>query len=163
MSSTRNFSAVCRSRRKCRSVRIGVPSKKSRNNMLSLYLGTDTDALRTTLAADLAKAGKGKETIRITDAHSRADLDAALQSGGMFAAPRVVVFDNVLTNAELREVLLESLARLKDSKEPIFIIESAPDAVTRKTLEKYSETVVRFDLKKAAKQETIFALANALS
>lgn len=130
--------------------------------MYFFFSGTDTDTLREELSAAVEKAAQGASVLRITDAHSRADLDAALLGGGMFAQKRVVIFDNVLTNMELRDMLLAALPSLTESSEQFFIVESAPDAATRKQLEKLGEKSERFDAKKGKQQETIFSLANAL-
>ena len=124
--------------------------------------GTDTDALRAKLSTTIEKIGKGAPVLRITDAHTRADLDTALLGGGMFAEKRVVVFDNVLANQELRDVLLGALPNIARSAEQYVLLESAADAATRKVIEKYAESSERFDAKKGKPQETIFALANAL-
>ena len=43
-----------------------------------------------------------------------------------------------------------------------FIFETSPDADTRRTIEKYSATKNRFDAPKKEKDNSVFALANAL-
>ena len=58
--------------------------------MLYFYTGTDTEAMRAA-----ARAAAGESAVRITDAHSLDDARAALQGGGMFMGPQVVVFDRV--------------------------------------------------------------------
>lgn len=130
--------------------------------MLYFYSGNDTEKARDAMSAAIEKAAKGATVVRITDAHSRADLEAALQGGGMFGGERVIVFSNVYENDELRTVLEERLSFLSKSKEPIFMIEGALDAATRKSIEKYATEYERFDAKKVAEPTTIFALANAL-
>ncbi len=130
--------------------------------MLYFYSGTDTDKARNALNGSVEKLAKKTPVVRITDVHTRADVDAALQGGGMFGGERVVVFDNVYANDDLREVLAESLPRIAKSKDIFFMIEGALDVATRKSVEKYATEFERFDAKKAAKEETIFSLANAL-
>jgi hypothetical protein len=130
--------------------------------MLYFYSGTDTDKARIALNDALEKIAKKMTVVRITDVHIRADVEAALQGGGMFGGERAVVFDNVYTNDDLRDVLAAALPRIAKSKDIFFMLESALDAATRKGIEKYATEFERFDAKKVAKAETIFSLANAL-
>jgi len=129
--------------------------------MLHFYTGTDTEKLRAKLNAATGKI-KG-EVLRITDAHSVHDLQAALEGGGLFAAgQRGVVLENTLSNLEMRDIVLGRLAALRGSDDVFFVMEPALDAVARKQIERYSEKTERFDISKQKKAETIFALANAL-
>ena len=52
--------------------------------MLYLYYGNDSDKARAKLNTALEKNGAGTDVFRITDAHTLADLEAALMGGGMF-------------------------------------------------------------------------------
>lgn len=130
--------------------------------MIFLYLGTDRDKARSKMNAAIGKAAKKAEVVRITDANSIDDLKAALQGGGMFGGKRVVVFEGVCTNPDLCGVLLDSLERLSKSDEDVFIYESKPLAEMRKKLEKYAETVEKFDAPAKERDSSIFAMANAL-
>ncbi|MBI5644654.1 hypothetical protein HY970_00995 [Candidatus Kaiserbacteria bacterium] len=130
--------------------------------MLYLYTGTDSDTVREKLSFATAKAVKKARMIRITDAHSVADLQAALSGGGMFAEAKIVVLDNVMENEELQITINERLPHISKSDDIVFMYEATPDAATRKLLEKYAEKSERYDLKKEAKKENIFALANYL-
>lgn len=128
--------------------------------MLYFYSGTDTEKMRTKLHAALEKAGS---TIRITDAHALADLEAALQGGGMFnTGKRIVVLDNVISNAEMSEIVLSRLAVLAKSEDIYFLVAGEVNAATRKQIEKHADSSEKFDALKSKKAETIFALANAL-
>lgn len=127
--------------------------------MLYFYTGTDTEELRKRLATALE--GK-REVVRITDAHALHDMDAALGGAGLFGATRIVVLDHVLQKEELRESLLPHLQPLRDSAEEFHLIESSIDATTRKSVEKYAQETVRIDAPKAAKENSMFALANFL-
>ena len=130
--------------------------------MLHLYSGTDRAKARAALNKALEKV-KGARLVRITDANAPEDLVSALQGAGMFAEKRVIVLEGVLENDEMRHIVLASLERLKSSGESFFMLEEKPAAATRKQIEKYSETVEKFDApKKAEGGTTIFALANAL-
>ena len=82
----------------------------------------------------------------------------------MFGKARVVVFDSILggENEEMRMKLFDSLEELRDAKEYFYILEGALDAVTRKQVEKYAEKSEKFDAAKKEKDNSIFALANAL-
>jgi hypothetical protein len=136
--------------------------------MLYFFYGSDRDKARTALNKALEKATKHADILRISDAHSSADLRAALSGPGMFGlAPgrvRAVVFDSIVggANEDMRTVLLDSLKHLKDSNEQFFMLEGALDAATRKQVEKYAEESQKFDAPKKEKDNTIFALANAL-
>lgn len=129
--------------------------------MVYLFYGTDRDKAREEMNKAV-RAVKKAEVVRITDANSLADLNAALSGGGMFGGKRVVVLDGVFTNEEMKRSILDSLVRLKESDESIYILEEKPDAETRKKLEKYAEAVKKFDAKKEKERGGIFALAYAL-
>jgi len=129
--------------------------------MLQLYLGTDREKARAKMGADIGKV-KGAEIMRITDANTIDDLKASLQGGGMFGGKRVLVFEGVCVNPELCEVFLESLERLSKLNEDVFVYEEKPLADVRKKLEKYAETVEKFEREARGRDNSIFAMANAL-
>ena len=129
--------------------------------MLYLFSGTDTEKLRTLLNAALQQHTNA-DVIRITDAHSRADLDMALAGGGMFGGVRVVVLDSTLTHDDMRGVIIDQLPTLKSAADTFYIYEGALDAATRKQVEKYAETSTRHDSPKGEKKETIFGLVRPL-
>lgn len=128
--------------------------------MLYLITGTDREKARAELDACLKKQ-KG-EVVRISDAHTLADLQAALQGGGMFGGRRTVVLDSVFANVEMGAVVLSSLQRLRDGEDAVYIIEEKLDAATKKQIEKYAEESKKFDAPKKVEEKTIFQLANAL-
>lgn len=129
--------------------------------MLHFYSGTDTDKVRAKLHAVLDK--HKTDAVRVTDAHSVADLEAALQGGGMFSTgERVVVLDSVLSNPEMAGIVLVRLPHLAKSEDLYVLIAGEVNAATRKQVEKYADTSEKFDSAKGKKVETIFALANAL-
>jgi DNA polymerase III delta subunit len=130
--------------------------------MYYFFTGTDTNALREKLAAAAEKAAGKARIVRITDAHSLADLDAALQGPGLFGEQRVIVLDNVTLAESLRERFLGTLARIAESEEHFFVLETDIDATTRKIIEKHAEKTERLDTGKKAKDNSIFGLANAL-
>jgi hypothetical protein len=127
--------------------------------MIHLYLGTDRNKARAAMSADVTKAAKGAEVIRITDAHAVDDLHAALRGGGMFGGKRVLVFEGVCTNPDLCDTLLGALASVE---EEAFIYEEKPLADLRKKLEKHAGTIEKFDAPKKERSTDIFMLANAL-
>ncbi len=128
--------------------------------MLYLYSGTDTDRSRTRL--NIVLEGIETDIIRITDAHTLADLDAAMMGGGMFGGVRTVVLDSTLTHEEMKTVVLERLSQLKSSADTFYIYEGALDAATRKQIEKYAEKSEKFDAAKSVARETIFNLVRPL-
>jgi DNA polymerase III delta subunit len=130
--------------------------------MYYFFTGTDTNALREKLAAAAEKAAGKARIVRITDAQSLADLDAALQGPGLFGEQRVIVLDNVTLADPLRERFLASLPRIAESEEHFFVLETDIDATTRKIIEKHAEKTERLDAGKKAKDNSIFGLANAL-
>jgi len=132
--------------------------------MLYLFYGSDRDKARSALNKALEKAVRQAEILRITDAHTLADLSSALQGPGMFSKGRVVVFDSVLggENDEMSAKLLGALEEIRDSEEIFYLLEGALDAATRKQVEKYAEKSEKFDAPKKERDNTIFALANAL-
>lgn len=131
--------------------------------MIHLFSGTDREKARAELNAAIKKiAKKDIEVVRITDAHTVADLQSALQGAGMFGGERIVVLEGVWGNEQMRAIVEPRLKEIRDSKETYFILEEKLDAATRKSIEKYAEDSKRFDLKKKEEEKTIFALANAL-
>ena len=108
------------------------------------------------------RSEKGADIVRITDANSIADLRAVLDGGGMFGGKRAVVLDGIFTNDEMRTIVLDSLALLKESEEQTYILEEKLDAETRKKIEKHAEAVKKFEAVKEKKQSGIFVLAYAL-
>ncbi|MCE9541670.1 hypothetical protein K8R03_03920 [Candidatus Kaiserbacteria bacterium] len=129
--------------------------------MLYFYTGNDGERLRIELGKALA--ARKSEAVRITDAHAVHDLSAALEGGGLFASgKRTVVLENTLTNADMSEIVLGRLKSLKEADDDFYIIESTPDAMTKKLVSKYAESTEKFELVKEKKAETVFALANAL-
>ncbi len=132
--------------------------------MLYFYTGTDSEVARGKLNIAVEKAAKGGTVVRITDAHQLDDLKAALSGGGMFdMGARAVVLDGVLLNDEMNMHVSARLKELRDATDAYFMLESAPDAATRKHIEKYAEKSERFDAAKSGKKDnSIFALANAL-
>ena len=128
--------------------------------MLYFVYGSDRQKARAALDKQLKK----EAVLRITDAHSIGDLSMALQGPGMFDEKRAVVFDGILggENEEMGRVFIDSLKHMRDSQETFFVLEGALDAATRKQVEKYAEKSEKFDSPKKEKDDSIFALANAL-
>lgn len=130
--------------------------------MLYFFSGTDTEKARSAMNDRIAKAAREKSVVRITDAHSVADLEAALRGGGMFGEKNVVVCSNVYENDELRAVLEPRIPALAKEEDVFFMLEGALDSASRKAIEKHATEFSRFDAKKVPERSTIFALANAL-
>ncbi|MDB5187863.1 MAG: hypothetical protein JWO50_383 [Candidatus Kaiserbacteria bacterium] len=130
--------------------------------MLTIFYGTDRVKVRQALNNALAKTAKGVSVVRISDAHTLDDISSVLMGGGMFATPRVVVFEYILSRDDMREMMENSLQILGESTEQFYWIEEKIDAATKKMLAKFASLEV-FDLpKKNAAATTIFAVANAL-
>lgn len=131
--------------------------------MLNFYSGTDREKARATMQKEVARVSKGGEVVRVTDAHTVSDFNAAMQGGGMFSSgPRVVVFENVMQHEEMSTPLLDSLEDLKTAEDFFFVLEEKVDAATRKKIEKYAEKSERFDAAKSERDTTAFDMANAL-
>ena len=131
--------------------------------MLYLYSGTDREKARGAMDAVIQRTQGKRQVLKIADANQPADLRAALQGAGMFGEERVVILDGILVNEEMREHVMGILPALKESSEPIFLLEGKLDADTRKKIEKYTEKAQRFDSAGKKKNGDIFAMANALS
>ena len=130
-----------------------------------LYFFSGTDRKKAYAAADAAIRKSSKNSphvVRITDAHAPADLAAVLGGGGMFGEERTVVLDGVCANEEMRSAFFAAMPDMAKSKETFFVLEGKLDALTRKGIEKYAETVERFDTRKEKEGGEIFALARAL-
>lgn len=130
--------------------------------MIFLYLGTDRKKARSMMDAAIKKiAGKDGTVIRISDSNDVADLEAALQGGGMFGGERVVVLDGVFANEEMRVVVENVLESLGTSEETVFVYEEKPNAATKRLLEKYAKKSEMFDAPKVEREDNFFAVANA--
>lgn len=137
--------------------------------MLYFFSGTDRDKARAAMNAEIARVTKIKDVVRITDTHMSEDLRAALRGPGMFPqsdghteAIRVLVFEGILANDEMRAIIIDDLPTLGTSNEIVFWYEEKPDALARRRIEKYAKKTVRFDAPKKAKDNSIFSLASAL-
>ncbi len=128
---------------------------------MKLYLGTDRNAARATMNVAMQKI-KGADVIRITDSHTVEDLQTALQGGGMFGGKRILVFEGVCAHPELCDVLVDSLEYISQLDDDVFVYEEKPLAELRKKLEKYADTVEKFEAPKKERDTSIFAIANAL-
>lgn len=129
--------------------------------MLHVYIGTDTVKARSALQAALLKH-KGAMIIRITDAHTIADLEQSLKGEGLFGGKRVVVLENVFSNDAMAASLYPQLKDLGEREDDTYIYQNETTAELRKTLEKYAEHTARFDAPKKEKKGNFFAIANAL-
>jgi len=129
--------------------------------MIHLYLGTDREKARAAMNSAVEMAAKKADVVRITDAHIIDDVKTVLLGAGMFAAPRVLVFENVCSNPDLCDTVTDALKHLSTS-ETVFMFELKPLAELRKTLEKYADTVEKFDAPKKERDASIFAIASAL-
>ena len=132
--------------------------------MLYFYTGTDRKVARESLHTHVVKVQKlGMSVIRITDANSVDDLRASVRGGGMFAVERIVVFEDVFMHDEMRAIILSELSVLHSSTDHFFILEEKPDALVRKSVEKYAHISSKHDApKKGDAPSTIFALVTAL-
>ncbi len=131
--------------------------------MLYFYSGTDREKAHAALNAAVKKCSKKCTRImRISDVSTVADLSASLQGGGMFAVPRIAVFDSLLAQDEMREMLLAALPDIRTSPEHFFMFEEKLDAATRKQIEQYAEKSEKFETVKQKEASNIFSLANAL-
>ena len=137
--------------------------------MLYLYTGTDRDRARGAMNTDIERAAKEDRAgvLRITDANTLEDLRAALSGPGMFTSQaggtRVLILEGVLTNDEMYPMLIEALPVLSKSDDLVFVYEEKPKADVRRKIEKYAGRTVRHDAPGKGRDNTIFALATALS
>ncbi|MDO8521868.1 MAG: hypothetical protein Q7S08_01110 [bacterium] len=131
--------------------------------MIFFYSGNDTKKAREEMGKEIARLSEGgARTVRITDVNTVADLQASLQGGGLFGEKHIVIFDSVSLNDEMREVFFQSLEMIQTSEEPFFIFEESPLADIRRLIEKHAEKKYRYDAPKKKKDDSVFALANAL-
>lgn len=130
--------------------------------MLYVFFGTDRQRARDAAVALLKKVALGMQVVRINDANTLADMQAALSGGGLFGERRAVVLEGVFGSEELRAFFERSLEQLAGREEPVLLIEEKLDAASRKRLEKRATQVVAFDAPKIAREDNFFALANAL-
>lgn len=126
--------------------------------MIHLIYGTDREKVRATLQKLIAKE---KNVLRITDVHTRADIQVALGGSGLFGEKKTVVLDGVWGKEEMRVFLKEAL-QLLPKEENVILVEGALDAASKKILDKCADIIEKFDLPKQKVETTIFALANAL-
>lgn len=130
--------------------------------MLRGFLGTDRKKARDAMDAAIKKLGTSFSRVHVTDASATADLDAALQGGGMFGGKQAVVLDGVFADEEMRARTLEALPRMKGSEDAFFLFEEKLDAATKRLVAKYAEQLETFDAAKKAQDNAIFAMRFAL-
>ncbi len=131
--------------------------------MLYFFGGTDRKKSRDAMNAAIAKlAKKAERTVRVSDANSPADLEAALAPGGMFAEKRIIIFEGVLGNVEMAPRLRDSLAALAESEDIYFILEEKADVATKKQIEKHAEKAEYFEAEKKKAADDFFKTAFAL-
>ena len=131
--------------------------------MLYIFTGDDRSKVRAAIHKEIGRLAKNDyEIMRVTDVHALSDVHAALQGGGMFTKAHVVVFENVLQNEDMRQMVLDSLEVLQSAAAPFFILEEKVDAATRKRLERHEEKIERFDSAKESRDSAVFELAHAL-
>ena len=128
--------------------------------MLLVFLGSDRKKTREALNAAVTKTKRSR--LQITDTHSLADLEAAMEGGGMFTVERSVLLDNTFANIEMRERILSNLERLRNSTDTFFLLEEKVDTATKRSLAKYAEKVETFDAAKKEKDNAIFKMRFAL-
>lgn len=132
--------------------------------MLYVFVGTDREKARAAMSADIKKRAEGVTPIRVSDANTLADLQAAIGGGGMFdTGTRAVVLDSVLDHEEMQGVVMTSLKSLQDSKDFFYLFATKVDAATKRSLEKYAESIQKFDAAKAPQDNAIFTLKGALA
>jgi hypothetical protein len=130
--------------------------------MLYLYAGTDREQARAAMNAAIKKISqKNTEVVRISDANTLADLDAALRGKGMFGGERVVVLEGIFANEEMRARFEDTVETLAKAEEKYFVLEEKPDAAARKLLEKYAKESKKFEAPKADREDNFFAVTGA--
>ena len=129
--------------------------------MLYVFLGSDRKKARDAMNAQIATL-KEHSRVHITDAHTAADLAAALSGGGMFAERQAVILDGIFGNDEMRERLMQDLETMKTSEDSFFQFEEKLDAATKRAVAKHAEAVETFDAAKKAPDNAIFKLRFAL-
>lgn len=129
--------------------------------MLYIYTGTDREKARGAMNKAVAAAAKRSTVVRITDAHSTADFQAAFQGGGMFGEARVLVLDGVLGNEEMHAMCMNALSALAESTELVFLYEEKLNADARRKIEKFAEKTEKYDAPSKGKNNSIFTLSNA--
>ena len=133
--------------------------------MLYFYTGTDRGKARSEMNAEVERAAKKVEgeVLRITDAHTLEDLRAGFAGPGMFGTARILVLEGILANEEMHALFMAMVQGLSKSKEVVFLYEEKPAADVRRRIEKYAENSLRHDLPGKGKDNSIFALASALT
>jgi DNA polymerase III delta subunit len=138
--------------------------------MLYLYYGTDQEQARMRLRSAIERLrtrAPDASYARITPEEAeRLDMPDLLGGQGLFYRKRIVVFDGILENTSVREVIMEQLPNMAASEHIFFILEGTLIAPTVKKLEKYAAKVQAYNPsisgQGAAKQYSPFALSDAL-
>lgn len=135
--------------------------------MIYLFTGTDTEKARQKafqwVAAARAKAPDVAYVRLNIDEISAASLDEATGTQGLFFLKSLVLLDDPFARAEIAELVLEALPKLKDSDNAIAIL--APKLLTAriKKVEAAAEKVFAFDAPKKQDRGFNSALVNALA
>lgn len=134
--------------------------------MLYVYYGSDEKRARSkarmTIAALQKKAPQAHEQRITTDDAEEVDIAELIASQGLFYPKRIVLFDNVLSERDVRERLFAQLTALTKSEHAFVLLERTLHQAHEKKLKAAANTMERYDVATSAqKQNNDFALANA--
>ena len=131
--------------------------------MLHVYYGTDSKRARLACRAALAKDIQGGRTeLSMTpETYDELALLNALETADMFGVGYALVLDGLLSDPKTSDAVREKLQLLVESETPVYVIEGALDAATKKLLEKAGGEHYLHDAPKAASERPDFSLAHA--
>lgn len=130
--------------------------------MLFVYIGTDTNAVRT--AYSRARDARGGVHVRfIPDTYVLEQVLQEVTHTELFGGEKEVLLDGLLTDARTKESVLGIIPVLAASSKHISLLDGAVDAATRKKLEKYASTIVHHNKEKGVRNGGDFSLADAFA
>lgn len=129
--------------------------------MLYIYYGGDRIKALKAAEKTLARV-KTEENIYFDEATINTETILALaEQQALFGGVKTIKLDNVFSNSEAGEIVLDSLERLKKSPNTFVFLEDSLNAEKVKAFKKYSEEIEEFKLGKKREDFNIFALADA--
>lgn len=110
--------------------------------MIYFLHGTDTHKsrkrLHTILQGLLAKR-PNSEVFKITaDNFNESQIDELISSFGLFESKYIVVLDFILSQKNVKEIILDKLSKMQETEHWFLILDGKLDASSIKTVEKYS-------------------------
>jgi len=137
--------------------------------MIYFYYGTDIEKARQKsleLIQSLLKRKPDASLFKIDSEHFDVNIiKEYIEGQGLFSEKYIVFFDKICEKKETKEIFLDLIKEISESKNIFVIFEGKLDKVTSNKIEKKSEKFINFQLleKEKKSEYNAFALADAFA